>query len=279
LSPSEGDPGGGITAYTDYRAFVRAWLADSRLSMRGFAGRLDVSHSLVSRILAGDRRLDDSRVAGWVRVLGLSEGDAAYFRSLVALDQSADKRARTEARQHVESVQAQQTAERIQAEALRLLRDWHVGAISQLARCEGFRDDPAWIAQTLRPPISVELAAEGLAVLERIGDLVQTEQGLRPSGKSWSTGHKVDRGKLAEAVRARHHDALPQAAQALGEVPGSQRHYGTLMLAVDPEGLASLRQLAGRFCEDAMALGTGQKTPTQVVHVGVQVFPISRSTQ
>jgi hypothetical protein len=104
--------------------------------------------------------------------------------------------------------------------AFAVMSDPQIGAVFELARCEGWRDDPEWIGRSLQPPISSEEAAAALRALTSMGALVPDDDGnLRISRVQWATGHVVVDDVANLAVDRLHRTLLARAPEVLDKVP------------------------------------------------------------
>ena len=78
-----------IWACTDYRAWLRDWLAGAKIrrpmvvSSRWMAVQLSMDPSLMSKILLGERHLSHSRIQAACDLMELRDDEAEYFRQMV----------------------------------------------------------------------------------------------------------------------------------------------------------------------------------------------------
>ncbi len=81
--------------FTDYRSYLREWLALARLrrgfSLRVFAERAGLgSQSHLKMVIDGKRNLGESGIERFMNGLGLGGEERLYFRNLVLWNQSTD---------------------------------------------------------------------------------------------------------------------------------------------------------------------------------------------
>ncbi len=268
-----------LFAYLDYRAYLQAWFearkaANPRFSHRLFARLADQkSPSLLLQVMGRKRNLSETSALDFARAMKLDSEHTAFFLALVDLDQARTDEARNDAWARISAERRFREARTLDGDAFGYLSRGHLPAIRELAALPGFRDDPAWIARVLRPPLTTEEAAEALATLQRLGMLVEGSDGkLRPAEVSVVTPREV--GSLA--VHNYHRDMAERSKVAIGEVPPDQRHYLGLTVAIPPELIPNLKDhlnaLQARLL-DLCDASPGLKR--RVVQVNLHLFPLS----
>lgn len=263
---------------TDYRRAITATLAARGLLQRSLAQALERSEGWLSLVLSGQRVLDPDLVDGIAAFLGFDPDRSLYFSALVDLD-SRSPRTKRAAWSTVQATQRQRSAAQFTEDIARAYASWYVAAITELARCDGFRADPAWIASTLQPQVSVAEAEAALMLLVRLGQLVPDDEGgLRPGSEIWSAS-ELPPGPISEAIARLHRDALGIAVDAIDTARYNERHNGTVIFAISEERyaafLAQLRELERQLVSAATEPGDD---PNRVYLLSLQLFPVSGYT-
>lgn len=269
-----------IYEHTDYRAWMRAWFdaKQGRPSIRGFAQRAGASAAMVSSVLAGTRELAPALADQFCAIARLEPEERAYFLELVEFEQAPTRARRHAALERIMATRRFHGAQRGVDAAHLLFSRWYAGAIAELARCEGFREDPDWIAAILRPTISREEAAEGLAMLIAGGVLVRKEDGrLGPSESIWATDREVSRVVSAN-VATHHREMLTLAQSALERFPRDERHLSTVTLAIPVHAFGEVKDAIGRFVEETTGRYSDMDPCEQVLQLSVQLVPLSART-
>lgn len=269
-----------IFAHTDYRAWMRAWFEakQGRPSIRGFAQRAGCSPALVSSVLAGTRDLAPGLAEKFSGIARLEPDQHAYFLELVEFEQAPTRARRHSALERIMATRRFRGAQREVDAAYLLFSRWYIAAIVELTRCEGFREDPDWIASTLRPSITREQAAEGLATVIAGGLLRRTEEGrLEPTEEIWATDREVSR--VASALVATiHREMLTLAHSAVERFPREERHLSTVTLAIPAGAIGEVKDAIGRFVEETTGRYAASAPFEQVVQLSVQMMPLSGRT-
>lgn len=264
---------------TDFRRVIIMELEARGLLRRDLAQAIGRSEAWVSLMLKG-RPLDPELTEPIAAFFGFDAEQTRYFGALVDIE-NPSPRARQAAWATVQATQQQQqSAEQFTEDVASAYGCWYVQAIGELARCEGFRADPTWIASVLQPQITIEQAAEALTRLVRIGVLVPDEQGgLQASGKDAWSPTMLPRGIISEAAARYHTDAAALSQQALRAARNNERHHGGMVFAISedqyPAVEAALHELERHL---VLAAQQAPGTPNRVYLLGLQLFPISQFT-
>ena len=267
-----------IFQYLDYRALLRDWLAAraGKPSLRALAGRAGCSPALVSAVINGKRDLDAGRAELLAEAMKLDAPQTEHFVDLVAL--AHDRSSRRRKRAHTEALTTQRfhaAQERVTDAVLAVLSDPEIGAVFELARCAGWRNDPEWIARSLQPPTTPAVAAAAVEALKEAGMLVHDESGeLTVAGPEWASGHDIPAAQAADRL---HRRLLARAPNVLDVVPAAERHFGAGTFAVSSSLVAQMRARVARFHEEMMNLvETSSEPRDRVYQLNVQFYPAAR---
>lgn len=266
-----------VYGYLDYRALLRDYYEDRKKHGRGFsyrafsaaAGLRSPNH--LKRVIDGDRNLPPEMALRFADACGFEGDDARYFCELAAFNQAQttrQKRARYEALCRYRGFRKAHKLDLAQAE---YHAHWYLPAIRELAASRGFRDDPAWIAKRLLPPISKGEAKKALDTLETLGLLVRDSDGkLVQSEAVVSTGAETAGVHIVNYHRA----MMDRAIEAVDLVPRSERDISALTLCVTPEGLSDLKQRVQEFRRELVGLEGADGKGTIVVQMNFQLYPL-----
>jgi uncharacterized protein (TIGR02147 family) len=272
-----------VALYLDYRAFLRDWFASraGHPSLRAFAKRAQCSPSLVSSIIAGKRGLDTGRAETFAAVMKLDAADTSHFVALVVVAHDASRDRRRRALDEVLTTRRFRNAPRVNEATFTLLSDPVVGAVFELARCEGWRDDPDWIAAALQPPTTREVAVAALDVLMAAGVLTRDADGRLQAGRSEiTTDHDIHADMLSLAAAELHQRIFERAPGLLAAVPYEQRQFGALTFAVPSQAVPELKARITRFYEEMMHLvEVTAGSRDSVYQLCVQLYPVARTSQ
>jgi len=270
-----------IDAYTDYRLFVIEALRRMGRSRADLAAQLDLSVSMLSQVLNRKKRLNPNRVPLLARYLGLGDTAAGLLAAMVDLDNDSP-RAKRLAWATLQAHQRALAPATLTEDMLEMMGRWYISAVYELALCEGFRSDPAWIARTLVPSISVEQAEHALHTLLRMGMLEPDPDsgGLgQAHGRVWS--EQMPAGQLhSEAGRQLQGQLIELAVHSYHRVPPTERHSASIIGALSEEQhqrlVARLREVEQELLH--LISAPDEHTPTRVVELTSWVYPCSDYT-
>ena len=271
-----------VVEYLDYRAFVRDWLSSraGRPSLRAFAKRARCSASLVSSIMAGKRHLDTGRAEDFAAAMKLTPAETSHLLALVVFAHDPSHERRQRALDEALTTRRFHAAPRLNEATFTLLSDPVVGAVFELARCEGWRDDPDWIATALRPPTTREVAVAALDVLVAAGELVRDGNGrLQARQGELATDHDIHHEVMSRAADKLHRRILARAPDLLDAVPHTERQFGALTFAVPARAIPELKARVTRFYEETMHLvEVTEGSRDRVYQLCVQLYPVASAS-
>jgi uncharacterized protein (TIGR02147 family) len=220
----------------------------------------------------GSRNLTDRMAQQFAKGCRLEGEGAEYFSELVALNQAMTPKEHAERYRRITGFRRYRKIHSLEVGQAAYHSHWYIPAIRELAACSDFVGDPAWIAQRLRPKISVASAKRGLNLLLELGLLVQNEKGeIAQCEPLVSTGAEA----LSAHITTFHRTMLKQASRALEELDSSERDISALTLSVSQEGMAHLKEKVQRFRRELLEFSALESDPNQVVQINFQVFPLS----
>ncbi len=267
-----------IFAYFGYRAFLRDAYVDLKqrqagFSYRWFARRAGMtSPNFLKLVIDGKRNLSAASTERFATALELSSNETAFFRELVGFGQA---RTAAEKNRHFERIGAYRQHRAVCAlerHQFEYLSHWWYPAIRELVACEGFVDDPEWIAGRLVPAITAAQARQALDLLHALGFVDRDERGrLRQRTPLLSTGPEV----RSLAVGNFHRQMMERAAASIDLVDRDLRDISGVTIALSPEAFQRVKQKIVELRAELLALSAGDDRPTRVVQVNFQLFPLA----
>jgi len=262
--------------FDDYRAYLVEWFArrDGRPSRRGFAADVACSPSLLTHVIKGRRPLGPQRARRWAARLGLQGDDARSFEAMVQQCDASDPKARATAADTVNASRRFRRATAARRAAASLFTRWWIPATYELRGLPGFRAEPAWIVDTLRPPITTTQAREALDVLLALGLLGDDADADDPP---MLTPHEVfdDEDRVATALLRWHQELDDICRQRLGDTARERRHAGAITFAADEATWAEVKQLTIEYERRVVQRVQRCDAPDRVLQLNVRVFPVT----
>lgn len=267
-----------VFRFLDHREYLRAYYRDRKVNGRGFSYRAFSkraglgSPNYLKLVIDGERNLTSAMAERFARACGLGAQETAYFLELVAFNQAATGEERSAQYTKLLGFRRYRDAHRLEAAQAAYHSTWYLPAIRELAAREDFRDDPDWVARSLRPPISAKEARAALDVLLELGLLERAADGRLRQGRSVvTTGPEVAALHIADY----HRTMMKRAADAIDLVPREERDISSLTLCLGKQGLGLLKQRIQAFRRELLELEAGDPDRREVVQVNIQLFPLT----
>lgn len=267
-----------IYEYVDYRAYLRAYYQAAKdnvdkFSYRSFAADAGLaSQSFLRDVIRGDKNIGNSLTA-ICKAIGLRKPEREFMELLVAFDQASTRSERNELFARIAATKRFQAARRIDEGMYRYLTHWYIPSVRELVAHAKFHEDPAWIAETLRPEITVAQAAEALELLLDLGFVVRQEDGtLAIADPTITTGHEV----ASLGVENYHHEMLRLAGESIRRFPAEHRDLAAMTICVRPEDMAEIKRRIHAFRETVLGYADEQEGGTVIVQFNSQLFPLSK---
>lgn len=276
-----------ITAYADYRQYLRDYHADQkrgnpRYSHRLFARKASLSSSgFFSEVVAGKRRLTQATVLKFSRAMKLDAPQHAYFECLVAFNHA---RTVEEKNHHYARLMALRgtRVDIVGAERYEFYRNWWHAAIRELINCRPVkaesREDFAMLGQSLRPAVSAARARRSVKLLIRLGFVERRPDGfLGQTARFISTGSLEPGAPTTLDVDNFQLAMLDLARKALDSRPRAERDFSTLTLSLSAGGEAAAKEEIAALRKRLLALAEQDRGADRVRQFNFQSFPLSKT--
>lgn len=260
----------------DYREWLRKYYEerktlDSFVSYRFLAERVGMDHSLLIKVLQGERHLSEDSLDAWIKYLRLEARDEAYFRLLVRFGKTRSSRERTQCLEELLSMQGTQGVPLAQ-DQWEYFRQWQPVALRGLLGLDG-KLDATQAGARLNPPLGPKEAQEALDLLERL-NLVRRD----PDGRWALTDDYVEAGPeiATQAIRAHQQEMLRLASESIERFPPEHRQVSsatvTLSLSDLPEARARIRALR----DSILRLSRESRGADHVFQFQTVLFPLTQ---
>jgi uncharacterized protein (TIGR02147 family) len=227
----------------------------------------------LKRVIDGERNLSSDTASRFAKALGLDAEATAYFLDLVRFNQATTTTERNAGYAKLTGFRRYRKARPLDLAHAAYHSTWYLPAIRELASRQDFREDPAWIASVLLPPISKSDAAEAFEMLLELGLLVRGRDGRVTQGEPLvSTGPETRGLHIANY----HRMMMERAAESIDQIASADRDISALTVCVGDDGLRRLKERIQRFRRELLELSSLEDDPQQVVQVNFQLFPLSK---
>jgi uncharacterized protein (TIGR02147 family) len=268
-----------ITEFDDYRTYLEAIYhaikeITSNYSYAHFSVNLGLSSTNAHAIIAGHRNLSLKTGERIADSLGLSESNKKYLFALIKHEHAKTSADGDAAFKEKLDLAKANLPSKLDESRLRFFEAWHNAAILELLRLDEARDSASWIADNLRPKLSIPKVKQSLRLLTELGYIaLDKKRGrLYPTEVSITTGDHVER----LAVISFHRQMLDLAKSAMDQIPAEERDIGAVTLAVSQnlreQFTREFIELRKRF----LKLAETETNPDEIIQINLQLFPLSR---
>lgn len=266
-----------IESYTDYRAFLKDYYADRKARPAGFSYRQFclraglTSPSLLKEVMDGKRNLTEASIGQFTKGLGLTDADASFFSALVRFNQATDPGVKEQCLEQMRRLRRKIPLRVVPLDRYDYYSHWYLPVLRELAPTRDWRQDWNALARRVRPRIKAREAREGVALLLKLGLLREDRERWVQADPVIGTGGEVD----SLAVRAGNRQYLQRGAEALDDLPASERDISTLIVGLPLSARSLVKQEIREFKERLIRLAQDYPESGEVFAVNVQFFPLS----
>ncbi len=266
-----------IHEYLDYRLFLRDAVAalgkeNRRFTFRGFARKAGYSSpNLLQLIIQGKRNLSLVQIPGTAKALGLDSPQTAFLESLVGFDQSGKFDEKEFYFRKILSSRRFGAVRPLDKRRLIYLNQWYNPVVRELATHSRFTGDPQWIADRIKPAVSVSQVRKSLELLLDLGLLRLAAQGKYEQMEALvATEPQVG----AVAALAYHKQMLRLAGDALEKETPERRDVRSVTLGLSREGVKRLQSRMEDIWRELLESAATESPVETVYQVNLQMFPL-----
>jgi uncharacterized protein (TIGR02147 family) len=269
-----------LFSYMDYRQFLRDAYAELKRTNRAFSYRYFAkkaglrSPNYLKLVMDGQRNLSQDVARKFGTALSLNKQETRFFVSLVAMNQAKTTADRVHYYDQLSKVPQYRQTKKLERSQYDYYWRWYCVPIRELVAIPGFQEDPAWIAQQLRPPITEAQAQKAMSLLLALGMVQRAEDGrLVQAEPLVSTG-----AELRSLALARFHSEMLRLADGAlqRDVEGSEREFGGVTLRLTQPQIVHLKRRLYEIRQEILQLEGADDGPEAVYHFAFQLFPVSQ---
>jgi uncharacterized protein (TIGR02147 family) len=275
-----------VHSYTDYRLFLRDYLAEqkklnTRYSQRLFAKRAGLSSmGFLSEVLSGKRHLSPNAILRFAKVMKLKGQDLAFFECLVAFNQAKSMEERNHHFSRL-AVMKGGKVDLVGTERYEFYRHWYHSALRECIACRPVRaknkDDFSALGQSLSPSISGAQAKRSVDLLLRLGFVIRDARGfLKQATPLISTGSISTTSPSTLDVDNFQMAMLGLARRALDKVPRTARDFSTLTLSLSADGVVAAQAEIAALRKRLLVMAENDAHADRVFQFNFQSFPLSK---
>ncbi len=270
-----------IYKYSDYRLFLKDWLAfkkssQSKFSLRSLSKKAGLASGYLPMVMGGKRELSQAALSKLIPFLGLIAAEQSFFENLLVLGISDSHEARVIAIERMQDFKKYQTHNQQDTEVYTYLSRWYYVAIREMACLTEFKLDPEWIQDQLNYSVPLKEIKDAIEFLKlhkylevnQAGEVIPPEKDLNCSGP-------VYRMALAKF----HREIFDLAILSIDKVNSADRNIQGHTLAVSQASFEKTQKILNEAIEKIREIGRKEKDGERIYHLEVALFPFTRQTK
>jgi uncharacterized protein (TIGR02147 family) len=270
-----------IFKYLDYRRYLKDYyrkkkeLKGAAFSYRAFSRQAGFSSpNFLQLVMEGKRNLSDDGIDRFVKGLRLSKEEARFFKHLVHFNQAKTDQERNRWYKKLATSKRYREIREIERAQFQYFSHWYNAAIRELVLLPDFQEDPEWIANTLRPKITVKEASEAIELLLHLGFLKRNRSGkLVQAERNISTAKEVH----SLAIANFHRQMMKRAAESIERTSFDKRDISSLTIAVSQEKFKEAKRRIQEFRRELNVLLSEDGEADAVYQLNFQIFNLTEA--
>jgi uncharacterized protein (TIGR02147 family) len=267
-----------VYTYTDYRQMLSDYYKHRKGQNPAFSHRLFArlagfrTSNFIHLVIRGKRNLTHASCEKLARAMKLRRRERRYFETLVAFNQARTAREKNRQLQELEKLRKGTGYRKIGKDLQTYISNWINPVVRELACMEKNPDDPKELSRRCLFRVTPGEVSRALELLQSLGLLVRNRDGtLSQATPTMSTGPGT-----SDAAALRYHlGSIDRAAEALQNLPPSEREIVGLTIGISEKNYAILKQKMWEFRQEVLALAESPD-PEQVYQLNIQLFPVTR---
>lgn len=268
-----------IFKYLDYRHFLKDFYREKKeargsgFSFRVFSRQAGfAAPNFLQLVMEGKRNLSPDGIVRFIKGLHLSRDEARFFENLVRFNQSTTDEEKNRWYEKLAQSKRYREIRKIEIDQFIYYSRWHFTAIRELVLLPEFKEDPAWIAHRLSPPIKPKEAKEGLELLVGLGFLKRNANGrLIQSDRNLTTEREV----ASLAVANYHRQMIGRASESIERTPAPRRDISSLTVAISREKFEEAKRRIQDFRRELNVLLSDNEAVDSVYQINFQIFNLT----
>jgi uncharacterized protein (TIGR02147 family) len=271
-----------IFTYTDYRKFLADYYEDRKKQNPGFSYQVFATKAgfpnrgFLYNVITGKKNLSKSSTVKLSQAMKLTASEADYLENLVSLNQAKNMRERNYYFDKLCTIRCNKpglaTIRELREEQHVFYSIWYYSAIRSLIDMHPLKDDYAWLAKTVYPPIKPKEAKKAIALLEKLGMIKKNHDGFyEVADKTITAGKEIVQLGLLNFQQ----QTTQLALKAIEEMPRDKRNISGLTMGISRKTYETICSEIGLFQSRLQVLAEQDKEADNVYQLNFHVFPIS----
>ena len=256
-----------VLDYLEYREYLKDWFVETKkdnpfTSYRYLGQKTGVDPAWLVRVFQKEGHLNESTLPVFIRICGLDDRRAEYFKTLYRFNKTKAKQTLSELYYKLLELRSLETRVLSEPE-LAYFGSWACAALRALIGITKDTSDIAGLGKHLNPPISQDDARNALGILKQLGLVVPDGTGgWNITDQIISTGGEVK----SSAVRSFHRHTMELAQESLDRHKPEERDISSVVFTADESDLPEIKHRSKNFAAGFCNLPARANAPTAFTH-------------
>ena len=265
-----------VLEYLEYREFLRDWFVETKkdnpfTSYRYLGQKTGVDPAWLVRVFQKEGHLNEGTLPVFIRLCGLDDRRAEYFKTLYRFNKTKAKQALSELYYRLMELRSLETRV-LSTPELSYFGSWACAALRALIGITKDTSDLNKLASNLNPAISQDEARTALGVMKQLGLVVPDGNGgWNITDQIISTGGEVK----STAVRDFHRRTMELALESLDRHKPDDRDISSVVFTADESDLPEIRHKIEEFRRGLLQFARKSERADRVYALNIAMFPLS----
>ncbi len=265
-----------VLDYLEYREFLKDWFVETKkdnpfTSYRYLGQKTGVDPAWLVRVFQKEGHLNEGTLPVFIRICGLDDRRAEYFKTLYRFNKTKAKQALSELYYKLMELRSLETRVLSQPE-LAYFGSWSCAALRALIGITKDTSNIGELADHLNPPISQDEARNALGILKQLGLVVPDGNGgWNITDQILSTGGEVK----SSAVRDFHRHTMELAQESLDRHKPEERDISSVVFTADESDLPEIKHRIEEFRRGLLQFARKSERADRVYALNIAMYPLS----
>jgi uncharacterized protein (TIGR02147 family) len=239
--------------------------------MRAFSKKLDIDHTVLSRILNGKRKASPKFIDKFSELLNLSMTEKKYLLILSKIENTHDEQQIKFLKSRAQKIKRELSELKVSTKDFYLISDWYCYPLLTM------------IQNPLTTKFSVEFASEKLGITQNdvrsaLRKFIALKLVEQKNGVYIATGQRVEMSdeQVNPILQDYHRKMLQKTLSQIGVGEPQHKFTGTESLALNTQALEEAKEILNDAFDQIIALSERTTQRDQIYHLSMMLFPLTK---
>lgn len=274
-----------IFTYTNYRKFLADYYTEHKkanpgFSYQSFASRASFrNRGFLYNVITGKKSLSKSSAVKLSQAMNLGSTEADYFDNLVSFTQAKNLKERNYFFDKLNAIKSTKPGSAAVREVRKEQHDyystWYISVIRSLIDMHPVKDNYAWLAKAVYPPIRPKEARKAVVLLQKLGMIKKGRDGtFAVVDKTITAGKEIVQLGILNFQR----QTTELALNAIQDLTKDKRNISGLTMGISRKTYEKVCDEIAVFQSKLQALAEQDSEADNVYQLNFHFFPLSNAS-